>query len=95
MDRGQSNAQVILDWNLFLGLFISHDKTDTRRRSDGSPVLYSALEQTDGGGRNRTLSPKPHILARMGCWTTCSDQIRPSWRVETGARWGSADLGVG
>lgn len=38
------------------------------------------------GWRERTLSPKPHILARIGCWTTSSDQMRPSWMVDTGAR---------
>lgn len=35
----------------------------------------------------------------MGCWTTCKDQIRPSWQVETGARWSEdrsgPDPGVG
>jgi hypothetical protein len=85
----------LVDINFFVGRSILHDQSDTRRRSNGSSILgvccqrklilTMRLSSLSGGGMH-TLSPKPHMRARTGCWTTCSDHIRPPWTVDTGFR---------
>lgn len=94
---GSDRTESLLDVNLFFRLRIIDDQTDARRRGDGSPILCRRVSQPsrdekDPAGRPLTLSPKPHMRARMGCCTTWSDQMRPSCLVETGARWSTGPL---
>jgi len=86
-----STRVCILDINLLPGLLILYDQTNAWRGGDWSPVLeekqvsrkFVNMPETK---RRPTLSPKPHIRARMGCCTTCNDQIRPLCLAENGAR---------
>lgn len=82
-----------IDVDLLFGLGVPHNQPDAGRWRDRSTVLddFLSARHLSIPLWKPTLSPNPHMRARMGCWTTCKDQMRPSWTVDTGARWSFDD----
>lgn len=78
MNRRHGLELDLLDVDLFITLCVSHNKSYARRWSYWTSILQVAVISTFLRLHKvsacraflLTLSPKPHIRALIGCWTT-------------------------